>query len=146
MKKEETIIKVLSRYLKSRLDTLEKNFITHSNNIQDSFDLIEKMKQTAIKLIEEDNSSNNNTQNNIDLSKSFCSTSSKSNLNKSGRTAKTPLKSRTTINLIEKSTERNKSTNKKVTARNSLTKSKTKTNIKIHTDRGISNDILKASK
>jgi hypothetical protein len=161
MKKYDTLNKILTESLKPRLDCLEANYFIHSKRLEESRTFLEKMNSIANNLNIKEQSAF--FTNNNDLSKSFISTTSKSNFNKSrisekGRN-KTPFKSKTKTNLHEKSSEKDKkSVIRKATttsninlmsvnklATKTLTNTKSSLNLLKH-QRGVSEDKLKRSK
>jgi hypothetical protein len=160
MKKYDTLNKVLTESLKSRLDCLEANYFKHSKRIEESQTLLDYMNSTANYLNTKEQSTIFSTNPN-DLSKSFISTTSKSNFNKSrisekGRN-KTPFKSNTKTNLHEKSSEKDrKSVIRKATTNTNLlsvnkfsakalTNTKSTLNLNKH-QRGVSEDKGRRSK
>ena len=171
MKLNEILNKILIQNLKSRIDGLEKNYSLHSLNIEKSFILIEEIKIKVAKINSIDNC-NNSTSNN-DLSKSFLSTSSRSNFNKSKITdkrqssrGKTPFKSNPintktvdnnlnlknrkslvkSVNTLNTSNINNKSS-KSIKTLTSMKSSSNLTSKKsLNNDRGVSADKLNRSK
>lgn len=136
MKKLLTIQKVFSEFLNPRLDELEKNYSIHSSKIDTSFILIDNIKNLASNLCVQEDYSTNYTSNN-DLSKSFISTSSKTNaLNRSKiadkrptSRGKTPFKSKTSGNILDKSADKinNRKSNINMKVTNNFSKGKNQT-------------------
>jgi hypothetical protein len=112
MKNQLAIQKVFTEFLKPRLDELEKNYSLHSSKIEKSFILIDQIKLIASNLLNQEDYSTNYTSNN-DLSKSFISTSSKTNFsrskiadNRQSSRGKTPFNSKTSGNMLDKSADK----------------------------------------
>lgn len=168
MNKYEILNKVLNEHLNKRVNKLESNYSTHTSNLKGCLNIIEEMKTIVSALNAHNDPSINNLINN-DLNKSYTSTTSKGNFDKSkssvkGARVKTPYKSNTQKNLLLKSTEKNKT--KIVNGKNSkndsmsnassllksnkktLTNTKSSTNIKKPSinDRGVSTDNNKLKK
>jgi len=162
MNKYEILDKVLNEHLNKRIINLENSNTTHTSNLKACLNIIEDMKAIVGFLKTSQDPTLNNLINN-DLNKSYTSTTSKGNFDKSkssvkGGRVKTPYKSNTQKNLLLKSQEKNK--NKIVYAKNSkndsmnnagsliksnkktLTNTKSSTNIKKPSisERGISTD------
>jgi hypothetical protein len=119
MNKIEIIQKILTDQIKSRLDDLEKDYTHHSAKLVKSFSLIEEMKLLVSRIRIPEDLPTNYTSNN-DFSKSFISSSSKNNFNKSKQLdkrqssrGKTPFKSKTSVNMLEKSADKNLGRNRK---------------------------------
>jgi hypothetical protein len=163
MNKYEILDKVLNEQLNKRIINLENSNTTHNSNLKACLNIIEDMRAIVGFLKTSHDPSLNNLVNN-ELNKSYTSTTSKGNYDKSKSRVKTPYKSNTQKNLLLKSQEKNK--NKIVNAKNSkndsmnnagsliksnkktLTTTKSSTNLKKPSisERGISTDNNKLKK
>ena len=161
MKKKEIIDRVFSSRLRPRIEQIEENYLIHSKKLEESFNFIENMKASVNYIKGEKGCILMNSE----ISKSFlsASTSSRSLINEinNENRGKSPLKCKTSLYLLVKSSDKNKSASKGNTFTNSnsynlMVKNKsnknfddTKVNNKIKqiskNEKGLSNDKYKKS-
>jgi hypothetical protein len=126
MKKNEILNNVFEKYLQERTETLEKSYKVHTENLVQSFKLIDHVNRVSNICSDYINEMILNSKK--EMNKSFCSTSSKI-FNNGGKNSvvgndrtKTPIRrpslmrSKSNTNRNDKSADRQKSTNKLVNA------------------------------